>query len=72
MTGSLTLASGVTQSINVTLSGPLPAPGVYEGFVTVSGAANPINIPYLYVVGDGVPYNLLSIAGNGDDGTLVK
>jgi uncharacterized protein (TIGR03437 family) len=71
-TANLTLASGVTQTMNVTLSGPLPAPGVYEGFVTVSGGANPINIPYLYVVGDGVPYNLLSIAGNGDDGTVSQ
>ena len=29
-----------------------------------------MNIPYLYIVGDGVPKNLISVAGDGDDSTV--
>ncbi len=70
---NLTLAAGQTSSnLSLMLSGTTPAPGIYEGFVTITGAPNPVNIPYLYVVGDGVPKNLISLAGNGDDGTVGK
>jgi uncharacterized protein (TIGR03437 family) len=69
---NLTLPPGLAnaQTLLLTLSGTLPAPGIYEGFVTITAAANPVNIPYLYLVGDGVPKNLISMAGNGDDGTV--
>jgi len=67
---NLKLTPGQTGNINLMLSGTLPAPGIYEGFVTIQGAPNPVNIPYLYLVGDGVPHNLISMAGNGDDGTV--
>jgi len=68
---NLTLAPGQTSTnLSLMLSGTAPAPGIYEGFVTITGAPNPVNIPYLYLVGDGVPKNLISIAGNGDDGTV--
>jgi minor extracellular serine protease Vpr len=67
---NVTLAAGQTGTIHLTLSGTLPAPGIYEGFVTIAGAASPVNIPYLYLVGDGVPKNLISIAGGADDGTV--
>jgi uncharacterized protein (TIGR03437 family) len=69
---SLTVAAGQTTSFNLKLAGTVPSPGIYEGFVTVSGAANPVKIPYLYVVGNGQAYNLLSLAGNGDDGTVSQ
>jgi minor extracellular serine protease Vpr len=65
---NLTIAPGQMDNISLMLSGTLPAPGIYEGFVTITGAANPVNIPYLYIVGDGVPQNIISMAGNGDDG----
>jgi uncharacterized protein (TIGR03437 family) len=68
---NLTLAPGASSTgLSLTLSGDLPAPGIYEGFVTITGGPNPINIPYLYVVGDGVPANIISIAGNGDEGIV--
>jgi uncharacterized protein (TIGR03437 family) len=69
---NLTLAPGATDSINLLLSGAVPAPGIYEGFVTIAiqNTPNPISVPYLYLVGDGVPKNLISMAGNGDDGTV--
>ena len=53
---NLTLAPGASSTgLSMMLSGKIPNPGIYEGFVTITGAANPINIPYLYLVGDGVP-----------------
>jgi minor extracellular serine protease Vpr len=70
---NLTLLPGQTSildNLTLMLSGTTPAPGIYEGFVTITGASNPVNIPYFYVVGDGVPNNLISIAGSGDDGTV--
>ena len=68
---NLTLAPGASSAgLTLTLSGDIPAPGVYEGFVTITGGPNPINIPYLYLVGDGVPANMISIAGNGDEGIV--
>ncbi len=68
---NLTLSPGQTSTgLSLMLSGTLPAPGIYEGYVTITGAPNPVNIPYLYLVGDGVPKNLISIAGDGDDGTV--
>jgi minor extracellular serine protease Vpr len=67
---NVTLPAGQSNNIHLTLSGTLPAPGIYEGFVTITGAPNPINIPYVYLVGDGVPNNLISIAGDADDGTV--
>jgi uncharacterized protein (TIGR03437 family) len=66
---NITLAAGQSSTVNLTLSGSTPNPGIYQGFVTVQGAATPFNIPYLYVVGDGVPYNIIPVTGNGDDGT---
>jgi minor extracellular serine protease Vpr len=66
---NITLAAGQNSTLNLTLSGSTPNPGIYQGFVTIQGAGTPFNIPYLYMVGDGVPYNIIPITGNGDDGT---
>jgi len=62
------IPAGQTGSVTLTLAGTLPAPGGYEGLLTITGAANPLVIPFYYVVGDGIPYNIVSIAGNGDTG----
>jgi uncharacterized protein (TIGR03437 family) len=67
---SLTLAAGQTNTVNLTLSGTAPDPGLYEGFVTVTGGSSTVSIPYLFVAGDGVPYNIVPVAGSGDDGTV--
>lgn len=67
-TPNLTLAPGQAGGFNVLLSGSTPTPGIYEGFLTVTGGASVLHIPFLYVVGDGVPYNIISLAGDGDDG----
>ena len=67
---NLTLAPGQTGTVNLTLTGTLPNPGIYEGFLTVQGAASLMQIPYLYIVGDGVPANIVPLVGNNDDGTV--
>ena len=66
---NITLAAGQSSTVNLTLSGSTPNPGTYQGFVTIQGSATQFNIPYLYMVGDGVPHNIIPITGNGDDGT---
>jgi uncharacterized protein (TIGR03437 family) len=48
--------------IQVSVQGSRPAPGAYEGFLDVSGAGPTLHLPYFYVVGDGVPYNIQCIA----------
>ena len=50
------------------LAGSLPAPGIYEGGVTVEGGAVPLWIPYLYIVPSGVPFNIIPLVGDGDNG----
>jgi len=68
---NLTLAPGASSTdLSLTLSGTTPTPGIYQGFIAIAGAPNPINIPYLYVVGDGVPANIISVAGGGDTGLV--
>jgi uncharacterized protein (TIGR03437 family) len=70
---NLTLAPGESSTaLALTLSGTVPSPGIYEGFVTINGAPSPINIPYLYVVGDGVPANLISITSFNAEGIVGK
>ncbi len=74
---SLTLAANATATLNVTLSGTVPAPGSYSGAVTlsVSGAVTQ-RIPYLFLVPDGVAYNVVPVAGGlqgtpGQDGGAI-
>lgn len=60
---SLTLGAGASGDINVTLGGRQPAPGDYEGSLNVQGGAVPLHVPYLYIVGDGVPANAYPLFG---------
>ena len=67
---TLSLAAGQSGTVNLTISGGLPAPGMYQGTLTVSGGATPLKIPYMYLVGSGIPWNLVPLVGNSDDGTV--
>lgn len=58
----LTLAAGASEQISVRLAS-LPQPGSYEGSVVIEGGAVPLRVPYLYLRGDGVPFNILPISG---------
>ena len=58
---SLQLSPGQSQTVSVALQGSRPAPGAYEGFIDVTGVGPALHLPYYYVVGDGVPYNIQCI-----------
>jgi uncharacterized protein (TIGR03437 family) len=60
---SLTLNANASAALNVTLSGTVPAPGSYSGAVTLSVSGAVTRIPYLFLVPDGVPYNVVPAAG---------
>lgn len=59
---TLPLAAGQSGSVTITLNGS-PAPGIYEGVIAVAGGAVPVQIPYLYLQGDGVPASQVLLKG---------
>ncbi len=67
---SLTLTPGGSGAVTLTLSGSKPGAGDYQGAIEITGGAVPLHIPYLYVVGDGVPKQILNLAGDGETGTV--
>jgi uncharacterized protein (TIGR03437 family) len=69
---SLSLAPGQSGTLTLSLTGSAPAPGIYEGGVSVTGGASPIWIPWVYVQPSGVPYNITSVIGDGDEGYAGK
>jgi uncharacterized protein (TIGR03437 family) len=59
---ALTLSPGQQGSVTVALEGNRPDPGTYEGFIDVTGAGPALHIPFLYVVGDGVPFDIFPMS----------
>jgi uncharacterized protein (TIGR03437 family) len=59
---SITVAASASQDVQVSIT-QLPPAGSYEGAVVVSGGAAPLRIPYLYLRGDGVAYNMAALDG---------
>lgn len=76
---SLTLAAGASNTVTVTLSGTVPAPGSYSGALTLSmGNTITQRVPYLFLVSNNIPFNVVplsfgSIQGTpgGDGGTIA-
>jgi len=72
----LPLQPGASNTVTVTLSGTVPAAGSYEGFITVKGAGPELRLPYEFMVGSNVPYDIYPIlslsffAGVGDKGLV--
>jgi uncharacterized protein (TIGR03437 family) len=64
---SATVAAGASTNITVRLQGSTPAPGSYEGVVTIQGGAVNLRVPYLYLVSDRKPYNAFALSGDGFD-----
>jgi uncharacterized protein (TIGR03437 family) len=62
------IAAGQSQTVSVVLQGSRPASGAYEGFIDVTGAGPALHLPYYYVVGDGIPYNIYCILSCGFTG----
>jgi uncharacterized protein (TIGR03437 family) len=67
---SVTLASGASTSLIVSLAGTIPAAGSYSGAVTITGQSVSLTVPYLYMVGSGIAANIIPIYGDGYDGTV--
>lgn len=67
---SLTLTPGQSDFVTATLSGSLPDAGEYDGAILVQGGGNSLRVPYLYMRGDGVAFNIFALLGDGDDCTV--
>ena len=58
---TLTLAAGASGTVNLSLSGTVPAADQYAGVVTVTGGAVPLHIPYIVLVGTGTIYDMVPV-----------
>jgi minor extracellular serine protease Vpr len=65
---ALTLAGGAATTLTVTLSGTVPAASEYSGTVTLQGSGATVRIPFMFLVGDGVAYNLNFVYGSAFEG----
>jgi minor extracellular serine protease Vpr len=65
---SVALAPGATQNVTVSLTGSIPAGGVYYGNINLAGASVPLHAPYLFIVptGSSTGANLNATIGDGD------
>jgi uncharacterized protein (TIGR03437 family) len=62
---NVNLPAGGHQDVTVSLTGSKPAPGAYEGFIDVTGSGPALHLPYFYVVGDGIPYDIFPMLDGG-------
>jgi len=59
---TVNLGPGASQQITVSVD-QTPPPGSYEGYIVIRGGAVEIRVPYLYLRGDGVPFNVIPLSG---------
>jgi minor extracellular serine protease Vpr len=64
---NFSLSPGRSTQVSVQLEGVLPPAGNYDGVIVVNGGAVPLRIPFLYLVGDGVPFNTMALRGGSFD-----
>ena len=67
---SVSLSAGQSTTVTASLGGTMPVAGSYEGFITIKGGAKELQVPYLYVVGDGVPFNVTATFSASFDCTV--
>ncbi len=65
---SLALSPGQSGTVNAILSGLVSATGFYDGGITIQGTGQTLRVPYGYVVGDGVPADIISMSGDCFEG----
>ncbi len=63
---SVTIAPGASATVNVMLSGAVPAPNEYSALVQIQGTGVSLRVPYMYIVPDNQPGNLLQLGGGFD------
>ncbi|MEK7408330.1 MAG: S8 family serine peptidase [Acidobacteriota bacterium] len=67
---SVVLNAGESTQVAVRLEGSLPQPGSYEGAITIQGGGATLRVPYLYLVGDGVAFDIFPMQGYDFTGTV--
>lgn len=60
------LPAGNSATVTIQLQSQGASPGVYEGYVTIGD----LRVPYLYLVGDGQPFNAFALQGQGFTGIV--
>ena len=60
------------NSLTARLSGSIPPAGRYEGVISVSGAAIPLHIPYMFVVPSNTAYDIIPLEGDSFDGPISQ
>jgi minor extracellular serine protease Vpr len=64
---SIVLAAGASSTLTVTLKGTIPTASEYSGSISLQqGSAAVAVIPFLFLVGDGVPFNVNVIGAGGE------
>lgn len=58
---SVNLGAGQQANVTVRLTGRVPSPGFYEGALVIQGGAVPLRVPYLYLVTDGRPFDIVPL-----------
>lgn len=66
------LGAGANRAVSVRLEGARPAPGSYTGFITISGGAVALRVPYSFLVGDNTPFNIVPLRGFDFNGEVSK
>jgi minor extracellular serine protease Vpr len=62
---TLSLGPGESGTVSSGISGQFPATGNYEGVIVVTGGEVPLRIPYMYMIGSNVPFNIIPLTGDG-------
>jgi uncharacterized protein (TIGR03437 family) len=58
---SVTLAAGASATVTLTISGTVPSGDEYTGNVNITGTGVSIHVPYLFLVPNGVVYDMFAI-----------
>ncbi len=60
-----TLPPNGSRDFQVRLGGTVSSAGSYDGVIVATAGTTSLRIPYLYLVGDGVPYTIYPLRGDG-------
>ncbi|MCC6589707.1 MAG: S8 family serine peptidase [Bryobacterales bacterium] len=58
---AFTLTTGQSRDVTARLEGARPAPGIYEGEITLTAGQLTLRVPYLYLMSDNVPQNAIAL-----------
>lgn len=64
---TLSLAAGASDTVTVTLSGTTPTAGEYEGAISLQGSGVSLNVPYVFLMGNGNAANYTYLTAQSCD-----